>query len=179
MKRRTTSLAAAALALAAAVTAAHGQSQSALADRITAGIVAKELRALGYSADIDRDKDNDPRVNTSVDNHKWAIYFYDCGAGEPEERRCESFQFFADNILPKPFPLQSLNKWNKEYRWAKAYVQQGDKPGCANANASCAVRIEVDILMAGTGADAAQTFRAYFAATKRRAEAFRKYIGAP
>jgi hypothetical protein len=147
-------------------------------DRITAGIIANELRDLGYSAKIDADDSGDPRVNTAVDGHKWQVYFYDCSDGELEERRCDSFQFFADNSMRSPVPAALINKWNKEYRYAKAYLQQGNEPGCP-AQRSCAARIEIDVLTAGTGADPARTFRAYFEVMRRRAAGFRKYINAP
>lgn len=156
-------------------TAAHGQSET---DYITAAIIVHEIQALGYAANVDQDDSGDPRVNTAVDGHKWQIYFYDCGTGALADRHCNSFQFFADNSMPKPVPTQTINRWNKEYRYAKAYLQQGNTPGCTAAR-SCAARIEIDVLMAGTGAEPAQTFRSYFEVMKRRADGFRKFIGAP
>jgi hypothetical protein len=148
-------------------------------DRISAEIIMREIRDLGYAATTDQDESGDPRVNTSVDGHKWQVYFYDCDTGPLEQRRCNSFQFFADNSMPKPVPADLINKWNKEYRYAKAYLQQGNEAGCPDKQRACAARIEVDVLTSGSGADPGRTFRAYFEVMKRRATGFRKYIGAP
>ncbi len=148
-------------------------------DRITAGIIANELRALGFNPSIDADDQGDPRVNVSVDGHKWQVYFYDCSGDPLEDRRCLSFQFFADNGMPRPVPQELINKWNKEYRYAKAYLQQGNQPGCPDQRHGCAARIEIDVLTAGTGANPAHTFRAYFEVARRRAAGFRQYIHAP
>jgi hypothetical protein len=176
MKRLTTLLMVL-LAASAALTTAHAQG-SGETDYMSANIIVHEMQAMGYDASIDQDDSGDPRVTTAVDGHKWQIYFYDCGNGPLAERRCKSFQFFADNLMPKPVPSQTINRWNKEYRYAKAYLQQNDNPGCPKANLSCAARIEVDVLMDGTNAEPAQTYRAYFAIMQRRADGFRQFIGA-
>src|SRR5215472_10728341 len=119
-----------------------GWTQTAAADdRASATIIANALRDLGYAAKIDADDSGDPRVNTAVDGHKWQVYFYDCTGGQLEDRRCQSFQFFADNSMDTQVPIALINKWNKEYRYAKAYLQQGNEAGCPQQR-SCAARIE-------------------------------------
>jgi hypothetical protein len=147
-------------------------------DLITAQIIMTELRTLGHTASIDQDDSGDPRVSTEVDGHKWQIYFYDCDKNGPSESRaCRSFQFFADNKMAKRVPPETINRWNKEYRYAKAYIQQGDDPGCSGKGA-CFARIETDVLMSGTSADPVRTFRVYFDEFKRKADSFRKFISA-
>lgn len=165
--------------LLSAMTGLQAQNAPAASDLISARIVMEETKALGYAATTDADESGDPRVNTAVDGHKWQIYFYDCDkTGDLEGRLCQSFQFFADNSMPAPVLVQTINRWNKEFRYAKAYIQQANEAGCATPKRSCAARIETDVQMMGTGADPAKTFRAYFAIFKRRADGFRKYIGA-
>jgi hypothetical protein len=160
----------------AAATGLHAQTTG--NDRITAGIISHEIRNLGYSANVDADESGDPRVNTKVDGHSWQIYFYDCDKSGPlVERFCLSFQFFTDNNMPHPVPMQTIIRWNKNTTFAKAYVQQGNEAGCA-ADQSCAARIEVDVVTAGTGADPGRMFRTYFAIFKQRAMEFRRAIGA-
>ena len=167
-----------ALSVAAPATAQTLQQPgSANADQINADIVAQEIRTLGYGAKIDQDAGGDPRVNTAVDGHPWLIYFYDCDkTGALEQRRCRSFQFFADNDMPAAVPAGTIVRWNSEKTYAKAFLQQQNDAGCEGAGA-CAARIEVDVLTAGTGADPAQTFRSYFAIFKQRADEFRRAIG--
>ena len=83
------------------------------------------------------------------------IVFYDCGTGALEQRNCESIQFYTGYTVPNGFPLATTSKWDTEKRYARAYTYvQRDK----TTNA----RIEIDVLIAGTGTDPAKTFRAYF-----------------
>lgn len=168
MKRWTAWLLAAALSL--TVTASEAQQPASEAgDRVSAGLVASELQAMGYPAKIDQDESGDPRVNTKVDGYDWSVYFHDCGSGPLAERTCVSFQFYSGYTVPKTFPQQTINKWNTEKRYAKAYTYvQRDRTNNA--------RIEVDVLMEGTRADPKQAFRAYFTKMKNAAEAFRKAI---
>src|SRR5262249_586771 len=116
---------------------------------ISADTVRQVLRDLGYDVKIDTDDGGDPPVTPSVDGHEWQFYFYDCSRGQLEERRCVSFQFFVDNLFRKPVSAALINRWNKEYRWAKAYLQQGNEAGCPEER-SCAARIEIDVLITGT-----------------------------
>jgi hypothetical protein len=137
---------------------------------ISASVVASQLQALGYAAKIDSDKSGDPRVKATVDGFSWDIFFYDCGSGALEQRGCASFQFYTGYTVPNDFSLQTINKWNTDKRFAKAYsyVKHDGKNDA---------RIEVDVLIAGTLADPAKTFRAYFLKMKTAAENFRKAIG--
>ena len=141
-------------------------------DRVTAGFLAQQLRAMGLSAKIDKDESGDPRVNTKVDGYDWAIYFYDCTAGSDlENRGCLSYQFFSGYKVPAAFPLATVNKWNIEKRYAKAYLYlQRDKTYNA--------RLEIDVLVSGTGADPGRTFQGYFTKMKNSTDAFRKVISA-
>ncbi len=80
------------------------------------------------------------------------IYFYDCAAGtDLENRACTSYQFYSGYQVPAAFPLATLNKWNTDKRYAKAYFfVQSDKTTSA--------RIEIDVLVSGTGADPSRTY---------------------
>jgi hypothetical protein len=167
MKQWTVSLLAAALVLTVMVAASNAQDAGV---RISAGLVVDELRDLGYAAKIDQDESGDPRVNTKVDGYDWSIYFYDCGPGALDARTCVSFQFYSGYTVAKTFPQQTVNKWNTEKRYAKAYTYV-QRDGTNNA------RIEIDVLMEGTLADPKQTFRAYFTKMKNSADGFRKAIG--
>jgi hypothetical protein len=168
MKQWTASSLAAALTLAAMVTAAEAQ---VLGDRISAGLVAGELKAMGYTATIDTDQSGDPRVSTTVDDYDWSVYFYDCDTGGvTDERACVSFQLYSGYSVAKTFPMETINKWNTEKRYAKAYTYL-QKDGSNSA------RIEIDVLMEGTQANPVQIFRAYFIKMRSFTEAFRKAIG--
>jgi hypothetical protein len=161
------------LAAAAAliVTASASRAEDSSANgTISAGVVASQLQALGYTAKINSDKSGDPRVKATVDGFSWDIFFYDCGSGPLEQRGCASFQFYTGYTVPNDFSLQTINKWNTDKRYAKAYTY-------VKHDGKNDARIEVDVLVAGTLADPAKTFRAYFVKMKTAADNFRKVIG--
>ena len=139
-------------------------------DRITAAIIVKELKALGYSSTVDTDDSGDPRVNMSIDGHDWSIYFYDCASGPRDDRKCVSYQFYSGYTLQKAASQDTINKWNTEQRYAKAYTY-------VQRNGSHSARIEIDVRSAGTGADPARMFRAYFDIMKDKARQFRNTVG--
>ncbi len=154
----------------AAKSASTAQDSPNANDGISARLIAGELQALGYPATIDKDGGGDPLVTTTVDGFRWSIVFYDCGTGALEQRNCDSIQFYTGYSVPNGFPVATTNKWDTEKRYARAYTYvQRDK----TTNA----RIEIDVLIAGTGADPAKTFRAYFTKMKNSAEGFRTLIG--
>ncbi len=170
MKRWITRSIAAVSMLVATHSVSMAQDSSKAGNGISAGLIASELRAMGYTARVDKDESGDPRVNTKVDGFEWQVYFYDCGTGEPEQRNCDSFQFYSGYNVRNGFPLDTINKWNTEKRYAKAYTYvQRDKTNNA--------RIEIDVRIADTGADPARAFRAYYTKMKSAAEGFRKAIG--
>ena len=139
-------------------------------DRITAAIIVKELKTMGYQSTVDTDSSGDPRINMMIDGYNWSIYFYDCAPGARDDRQCVSYQFYSGYVTAKPVPLETLNTWNAEERYARAYhYTTSDKRPSA--------RIEIDVRTAGTGADPAQTFRIHFNIMKDRAIRFRKAIG--
>jgi hypothetical protein len=160
---------AAAAALTVAASAARAE-ESAASGTISASVVAGQLQALGYTAKINSDKSGDPRVKATVDGFAWDVFFYDCGSGPLEQRGCASFQFYTGYTVANDFSLQTINKWNTDKRFAKAYTY-------VKHDGKNDARIEVDVLVAGTLADPAKTFRAYFVKMKNAAENFRKAIG--
>ncbi|MCW5773524.1 MAG: hypothetical protein KIT16_17915 [Rhodospirillaceae bacterium] len=139
-------------------------------DRITANIVARELRAMGLPAEINTDNRGMPRVSTTIDNYKWAIFFYGCQReGEVGDRQCLSIQFFSGYTMTNPVSSITMNKWNTENRYARGYA-------FANNRGETGARIEVDASFGGTGADPAKMFRVYFNIMRHQTKEFRKLI---
>jgi hypothetical protein len=142
---------------------------TATADRITPGIVMRELRALGFQAELTAGTDGDPRVAITVESYKWAVFFYGCGkAGELEQRQCLSLQFFSGYSLKEPVSAFTMNKWNAENRYTRAYTATTDQGPAA--------RISMDVMFGSTGADPGKNFRAYFNMMKYQTAQFRKLI---
>jgi hypothetical protein len=144
-------------------------------DTISAGVVASVIRDIGWAATIDQDSAGNPRIKTSVDRYDWTIVLRDCAPGANEERRCPWFQFLVDTEASSPVPTELINRWNKEFRYARASLRQGSNTGCPDPG-NCTARIDVDVLVKGTKGDPAKTFRAYFGIVRRRADGFRTYL---
>jgi hypothetical protein len=138
-------------------------------DRITAAIVARELKAMGYQAEVSAGSDGDPRVATTVDNYKWAVFFYGCPkTGALEQRECLSLQFFSGYSVSQPVSAFTMNKWNSENRYTRGYTATTDQGPAA--------RISMDAMFGNTGADPAKNFRQHFDMMKYQATQFRKLI---
>jgi hypothetical protein len=140
-------------------------------DRISAAIAMRELRTLGFQPEMSVDNAGVPRIALNVDGYRWAVFFYGCAAAEtPEARQCTSMQFLSGYNQQNPVPLATINRWNTEKRFARAYtyVTSDGKPGA---------RIEVDVFFASPGGEPGVSFRAYYNIMKVQAAAFRKHIG--
>lgn len=138
-------------------------------DRVTAGIVMRELRALGYPAELSAASDGDPRVAVTIDGYKWAVFFYGCAKqGDLDQRSCLSLQFFSGYTVSQPVSTFTMNKFNAENRYIRAYTAQTDSGQAA--------RISMDVMFGGTGADPAKNFRAHLNMMKHQTIQFRKLI---
>jgi Putative bacterial sensory transduction regulator/Domain of unknown function (DUF4189) len=166
------------LLLLVAATKVCAQAQETADDTISANVVASVIRDIGWAATIDQDSTGNPRIKTSVDRYNWIIVLRDCAAGANEDRRCPWFQFLVDTETSSPVPAELINRWNKEFRYARAALLQGSKIGCPDPG-NCTARIDVDVLVKGTKGDPAKTFRAYFGIVRARADGFRTYLLKP
>jgi hypothetical protein len=138
-------------------------------DRVTAGLIARELRAMGLPAEVSPDSGGDPRIATTVDTYKWAIFFYGCAKeGDLENRPCLSLQFFSGYSLSQPVSSLTTNKWNAENRYTRAYTATTDQGPAA--------RISMDVMFGSTSGEPARVFRAYFNMMKHQTAQFRKLI---
>ena len=164
-------LRAATISAALILTAGASLAQGSGNDRISAKLVAAELKAMGFNAEVGADDDGAPKVSTVVDEYKWVIFFYNCDlSGDIGERPCNSVQYFSGYTVDKPVPPHTLNKWNMDNRYARGYVYESKEGGNS-------ARIELDALFAGTGGDPARTFRVHFDTMKRLTADFRAAIG--
>ena len=140
-------------------------------DRISARLVAAELKTMGHTTEIGTDDDGAPKVSTLVDDFKWVIFFYNCDTGgEVAERACNSLQFFSGYTLEKPLAPQGLNKWNTDNRYARGYIYTS-KEG-ATAPASSSMRCSP-----GRAAIRSARSAAHFDTMKQLTAEFRKSIG--
>lgn len=119
MSFATRSLLAAVLAL-----AAWAPSAASAAGR---GITAQEMAALlqeqGYKAKVEVDDDGDPMVRTRMGGVGVTVFFYDCN-----DQRCGSLQFQTGLDLEKGTTPAVTNRFNREYRYASAYLDEENDP---------------------------------------------------
>jgi hypothetical protein len=122
--------------------------------------------ARGYgSAELETDNSGDPRIRARMDGTAYSILFFGCEAGA----NCTSIQFWT--YLPPPAdPIVAVNVWNRDLRFAKAYVDgDGD------------VVIEMDVnLWGGVAAkNLDDTFDWWRAVLERAGEEFAAAPGLP
>lgn len=92
------------------------------------GITGPELVAIlqeaGYRARLETDGEGEPLVRTGMGGVEVAILFYDCNA----EHRCNSLQFSAGFDLPEGTTDAVINDFNREYRYARAFLDEERDP---------------------------------------------------
>lgn len=92
-------------------------------DRIAGPELVQILQDAGYKAKLDTDSDGDPLVRTSMDGLDVTIFTYDC-----EKRRCGSLQLSVGIDLPHGTTAAVVNKFNTDYRYARAFLDDENDP---------------------------------------------------
>ncbi len=93
-----------------------------------AGLVSGEqvvriLQNAGYKAKLETDKDGDPAIQTKMSGVTVFVHFYDCKQG-----RCGSLQLSVGLDLEDGTTLAAVNKFNADYRYARAYLDDEKDP---------------------------------------------------
>jgi hypothetical protein len=125
MSNKTITALAAATALSALVLgagAAHAQSID--KDGMTGAEVAAWLQKGGYKAELTKDSDDDPMINSAAEGQTFKIYFYDCN----DAKRCKALQFSAGFDTKEGLKLEKANEWNRKNRYLKVYLDDDQDP---------------------------------------------------
>jgi len=109
--------------LVAAGLAWSGSSQAAAGKGISGPEVVSLLQEAGYRAKLSTDKDGDPKIETRMSGVNVFVTFYDCKQG-----RCGSLQFEVGLDLDEGSSLATVNAFNKEYRYARASLDDEMDP---------------------------------------------------
>ncbi len=102
----------------------------------------------GVPMKLTEDEQGDPLLQGRYYGTRFSIYFFGCTGG----KECTSIQYHAGYGLDGPVPLDILDGWNRDYRYARAY-----RDGASDA----AVHLEYDVFLGEKGldeADFAETF---------------------
>lgn len=93
----------------------------------------------GVPAQLTTDSVGDPLVEIRVNSATYQIFFYDC----TENKDCLALQFYSGYKLDSPVSLETVNSWNTDRRFVRAYrTDEG------------AARIEMDIATSKDGVSA-------------------------
>ncbi len=86
--------------------------------------VLKAMQQAGYIAVIETDDYGEPAISSKVSLSNFSVYFFDCTKG----RDCTSVEFSAGFGLSKPIDAEKINRWNRENRFAHAFVDEAGNP---------------------------------------------------
>lgn len=75
------------------------------------------------SATLSTDKGGDPRINGRIDGTSYMILFYGCS----DNKKCSEIQFNA-YWSGKKVSLETINKWNHEKKFGKAFLDDDQDP---------------------------------------------------
>jgi hypothetical protein len=120
----------------AAAGAAHAQTVTAKEPSSIVDVLQKN----GYRAELTKDESGDPMIRSASSGTNFIILFYGCTAN----RNCATVQFYAGFTEPKSASIDSLNTWNANNRFGRAYLS--DKG---------AARLEMDVDLDDGGMSAA------------------------
>lgn len=140
-------MAAAALSLASASASATTYS----AAGVTRAEMIDYLKTKGMTATEQRDGNNRRILKTNLEGVNFDVYFFDC---DDKDDRCSSIQFAAGWSLVNAVDEPTLNSWNKDKRWMRAYLSGDD---------SMSLYGEMDIIV---GESSSQTLDSYVATWK-------------
>jgi len=115
---RSLSMAAAMLAAIAAPASAQMVSAADPASLVTV------LQAKGYQAELTKSDDGDPMIRSAMDGSKFIILFYGC----TKNRACQTIQFYAGFKSDGEVSIETMNEWNKENRFGRAYIDADKDP---------------------------------------------------
>lgn len=116
----------------AAVLAFPGVAQAQMVQAQNPSSVVKALQDAGYRAELTADDAGDPMIYSFSGGSRFAVFFYGC----TDNRDCRTIQFFAGYTDPDNASLSTMNRWNSEHRFGRAYVTDEG-----------AARVEMDVDM--------------------------------
>lgn len=84
--------------------------------------VAEALTNLGYTAELARDVNGDPLINTDIGGWQAALLFYECN--EKTHDGCQSLQFVANFTPEKKFTADDAVKFMRNTRFASVSLDK-------------------------------------------------------
>ncbi len=89
-----------------------------------ARVVLKAMQDFGLVATMEKDSQGDPKIASRVSDTKYSVYFYGCENND----NCSSILIKAGYDLTNGISASKVNEWNREKRFAKAYIDDDGDP---------------------------------------------------
>jgi len=72
----------------------------------------------GIPAQLTKDGVGDPLIEIRKDGEKFSLFFYDC----TDNAACLAVQFYSGYKTNDPVSLETINQWNTDRRFVRAYL---------------------------------------------------------
>lgn len=82
------------------------------------------IESRGWPAKLVTKDSGNPYISSEIKGMKFAILFMNCSNG----RNCKTLQYYIGFGGSKDVSLSRINKWNKEKRFARAYIDNDGDP---------------------------------------------------
>ena len=86
--------------------------------------LAESMKGAGYRADLTADGRGNPLIEFGSSGTKSLVYFFGCTEG----KACTTVQMRVGFDLPDGTTFEVMNAWNRDKRFAKAYVDAENDP---------------------------------------------------
>lgn len=87
--------------------------------------VMRALQDYGYVATMEADSRGNPKIASRVSDTKFKVYFFGCN---DNGANCTSIQLGAGYDLNNGLNASTINEWNRDKRFAKAYIDDEGDP---------------------------------------------------
>ena len=87
-------------------------------------VVMKAMQDFGLIATMGTDSQGDPKISSRVSDTKFSVYFYGC----QDNKNCSSILIKAGYDLNNGISALKINEWNRDKRFAKAYIDDEGDP---------------------------------------------------
>lgn len=86
--------------------------------------IVRSMQAAGYTAELTTDNMGDPMIRSTVAGDKFSVLFYNC----TDHRDCATVQFHAGYAVSPKISAESINTWNRDQRFGRAYLDKEGDP---------------------------------------------------
>ena len=76
------------------------------------------------SAEVEEDNTGDPMLSGEMGGTEYVVFFYGCTDGAD----CQTIQFLSSWVNPGAADIDSINAWNREKRFGKAFLDDENDP---------------------------------------------------